>query len=229
MDSENIEAVSALKKRGLVAGNSPGAEKIRAHRLLRRFRNRSVPTVYTTDSVRVPGGSIPSSGQRGICLPFSFLHGFSGHCPKKSQDGIVSLYFPVPICLRFCFPTLSPRCESPALRKAFPRLTLIWIEDKTDALLRALKRGDLVAALLPTIAVPTETHRSQLSIRTLERPVPFRTILLGWRRRSAMADTLGTVAETLRVTVERDWEILEGAGALPERGEQTDRAARSHE
>ncbi|MDE2758606.1 MAG: LysR substrate-binding domain-containing protein [Acidobacteriota bacterium] len=35
----------------------------------------------------------------------------------------------------------------PALRKAFARLTLIWIEDKTDALLRALKRGDLVAAL----------------------------------------------------------------------------------
>lgn len=211
----------------------------------------------------------------------------------------------------------------PALRKAFPRLTLIWIEDKTDALLRALKRGDLVAALLaleadmanldhhtvaidpfvlavprgheldrettpvtrnrlrgervlllddghcfrdqaieycssnrleemgfratslptltqmvssgagvtllPTIAVPTETHRSQLSIRMLERPVPFRTIVLGWRRRSAMADTLRTVAETLRVTVERDWEILEGTGAAPERGEQTDRAARSHE
>ena len=36
----------------------------------------------------------------------------------------------------------------PPLRKALPRLTLIWIEDKTDALLRALKRGDLVAALL---------------------------------------------------------------------------------
>ena len=83
----------------------------------------------------------------------------------------------------------------PALRKTYPHLTLIRIEDKTDALLRALNRGDLVAGLLPMIAVPTETHRSQLSIRTLERPVPFRTIVLGWRRRSAMAETLRKVAD----------------------------------
>ena len=211
----------------------------------------------------------------------------------------------------------------PALRKAFPHLTLIWIEDKTDALLRALKQGDLVAALLaleanvadldhhtvaidpfvlavprghkldrgtrpvtrnrlrgervlllddghcfrdqaleycssnrleemgfratslptltqmvssgagvtllPTIAVPTETHRSQLSIRTLERPVPFRTIVLGWRRRSAMADTLRTVAETLRLTVERDREILGGPGRSTERGGRTDGVARSNQ
>ena len=211
----------------------------------------------------------------------------------------------------------------PALRKAFPHLTLIWIEDKTDALLRALKRGDLVAALLaleadladldhhtvavdpfvlavprghelsrgtrpvrrnrlrgervlllddghcfrdqaleycssnrleemgfratslptltqmvssgagvtllPTMAVPTETHRSQLSIRTLERPVPFRTIVLGWRRRSAMADTLRTVAETLRLTVERDREILGEAGAPREGGGTVEPAAVSGE
>jgi len=205
----------------------------------------------------------------------------------------------------------------PALRKAFPHLTLIWIEDKTDALLRALKRGDLVAALLaleadladldhhtvavdpfvlavprgheldrgtrpvrrnrlrgervlllddghcfrdqaleycssnrleemgfratslptltqmvssgagvtllPTIAVPTETHRSQLSIRTLERPVPFRTIVLGWRRRSALADTLRKVAETLRVTVERDRDILRGLPGPSAKGRKPDR------
>jgi len=211
----------------------------------------------------------------------------------------------------------------PALRKAFPHLTLIWIEDKTDALLRALKRGDLVAALLaleadladldhhtvavdpfvlavprgheldrgtrpvrrnrlrgervlllddghcfrdqaleycssnrleemgfratslptltqmvssgagvtllPTIAVPTETHRSQLSIRTLERPVPFRTIVLGWRRRSAMADTLRTVAETLRLTVKRDREILGETGAPREGGGTVEPAAVSGE
>ena len=115
----------------------------------------------------------------------------------------------------------------PALRKTYPHLTLIRIEDKTDALLRALKRGDLVAALLPTIAVPTETHRSQLSIRRLERPVPFRAIVLGWRRRSAMADTLRMVADTLRITVERDREILGGAGAPRERGGKADGAARS--
>ena len=211
----------------------------------------------------------------------------------------------------------------PALRNTYPRLTLIWIEDKTDALIRALKRGDLAAAvlaleadlddldhhtvaidpfvlavppehalgrgaapvrrdqlrgervlllddghcfrnqvlefcsgnrleelgfratslptltqmvssgagvtLLPTIAVPTETHRSQLSIRKLERPVPFRTIVLGWRRRSAMADTLRTVAETLRLAVETDREILGGAGAPREGGGTVDPAARSSE
>ena len=159
-----------------------------------------------------------------------------------------------------CFPTSFLRAQH------LSTLTLIWIEDKTDALIRALKRGDLAAAvlaleadlddldhhtiaidpfvlavpperalgrgagpvrrdqlrgervlllddghcfrnqvlefcsgnrleelgfratslptltqmvssgagvtLLPTIAVPTETHRSQLSIRTLERLSP---------------------------------------------------------
>ncbi len=80
--------------------------------------------------------------------------------------------------------------------------------------------------LLPTIAVPTETHRSQLSIRTLERPVPFRTIVLGWRRRSAMADTLRMVAETLRLTVERDREILGGPATPRERGGRADGVAR---
>ena len=211
----------------------------------------------------------------------------------------------------------------PALRNTYPRLTLIWIEDKTDALIRALKRGDLAAAvlaleadlddldhhtiaidpfvlavppehalgrgaapvrrdqlrgervlllddghcfrnqvlefcsgnrleelgfratslptltqmvssgagvtLLPTIAVPTETHRSQLSIRTLERPVPFRTIVLGWRRRSALADTLRKVAETLRVTVERDRDILRGLPGPRARGRKPDRLARQNE
>ena len=211
----------------------------------------------------------------------------------------------------------------PALRNTYPRLTLIWIEDKTDALIRALKRGDLAAAvlaleadlddldhhtiaidpfvlavppehalgrgaapvrrdqlrgervlllddghcfrnqvlefcsgnrleelgfratslptltqmvssgagvtLLPTIAVPTETHRSQLSIRTLERPVPFRTIVLGWRRRSALADTLRKVAETLRVTVERDRGILRGLPGPRARGRKPDRLARQNE
>lgn len=83
--------------------------------------------------------------------------------------------------------------------------------------------------LLPTIAVPTETHRSQLSIRTLERPVPFRTIVLGWRRRSAMADTLRMVAETLCVTVDRDREILGDSGTPRERGGKANRTARSKE
>src|SRR5262249_10701686 len=44
-------------------------------------------------------------------------------------------------------PYLLPRIV-PVLRKAYPRLMLVWIEDKTDALVRAVNHGDLDAALL---------------------------------------------------------------------------------
>ena len=189
---------------------------------------------------------------------------------------------------------LLPRIV-PALRKAYPRLMFVWIEDKTEVLVRAVSHGDLDAALLaleadvgdlehdtiavdpfvlatprghklsrgaacvtrnqlrgervlllddghcfrdqvleycsgtsieelgfratslptlaqmvssgagvtllPSIALPTETNRCALSIRTFSRPEPFRTIVLGWRRRSALADTLHKIAQTLRTTV----------------------------
>jgi LysR family hydrogen peroxide-inducible transcriptional activator len=191
-------------------------------------------------------------------------------------------------------PYLLPRVV-PALRKAFPRLMLVWIEDKTEVLVRSVGHGDLDAALLaleadvgdlehdtiavdpfvlatprrhklsrgstsvtrkqlrgervlllddghcfrdqvleycsstnieelgfratslptlaqmvssgagitllPSIALPTETNRCPLSIRTFARPEPFRTIVLAWRRRSALADTLHKIAQTLRTTV----------------------------
>lgn len=48
-------------------------------------------------------------------------------------------------------PTISPYLLpslSPALRSAYPRLTLLWIEDKTHALVRKLDAGTLDAALL---------------------------------------------------------------------------------
>jgi LysR family hydrogen peroxide-inducible transcriptional activator len=192
-------------------------------------------------------------------------------------------------------------CVVPALRKAYPRLMLVWIEDKTDALVHAVSHGGLDAALLaleadigdlehhviaidpfvlatpighklsrdatpvarsqlrgerilllddghcfrdqvleycsggkieelgfratslptlaqmvssgagitllPSIAVSTESHRSELSIRPFSRPAPFRTIVLGWRRRSVLTDTLHRIAETLRATLkDRDAE-----------------------
>ena len=193
-------------------------------------------------------------------------------------------------------PYLLPRIV-PALRKAYPRMMLIWIEDKTEVLVRSVAHGDLDAALLalesdlgdlehdvvtvdpfvlatspehklshgakrvnrnqlrgerilllddghcfrdqvleycssamleelgfratslptlaqmvstgagitllPSIAVPTETNRSQLSIRSFSRPEPFRTIVLGWRRRSALAGTLRKMAETIRTTMRK--------------------------
>jgi LysR family transcriptional regulator, hydrogen peroxide-inducible genes activator len=44
-------------------------------------------------------------------------------------------------------PYLLPRVV-PALRKAYPRMMLIWIEDKTEVLVRSVAHGDLDAALL---------------------------------------------------------------------------------
>jgi LysR family hydrogen peroxide-inducible transcriptional activator len=52
--------------------------------------------------------------------------------------------------------------------------------------------------LLPRIAVSTEAQRSQLAIRTFTHPAPFRTIVLAWRRRSALVPTLQKIAETMR-------------------------------
>ena len=48
-------------------------------------------------------------------------------------------------------PTISPYLlpsATPALRRAHPRLTTVWIEDKTGALVQSLEAGTLDAALL---------------------------------------------------------------------------------
>jgi LysR family hydrogen peroxide-inducible transcriptional activator len=48
-------------------------------------------------------------------------------------------------------PTLGPYLlpeVDPALRAAYPRLTLVWVEDKTEVLVRRVERGELDAALL---------------------------------------------------------------------------------
>jgi LysR family hydrogen peroxide-inducible transcriptional activator len=48
-------------------------------------------------------------------------------------------------------PTVSPYLlpsVAPALRKHYPRLTVLWVEDKTDVLVRKLDEGTLDAALL---------------------------------------------------------------------------------
>jgi LysR family hydrogen peroxide-inducible transcriptional activator len=44
-------------------------------------------------------------------------------------------------------PYLLPRLTA-ALRETYPRLTVLWVEDKTDVLMRSLKGGSLDAALL---------------------------------------------------------------------------------
>lgn len=203
-------------------------------------------------------------------------------------------------------PYLLPRVV-PSLRKTYPRLMIVWMEDRTDALVRSVGRGDLDAALLaleadigdlehfsigsdpfviatppghklgeaktpvtrrelrgerllllddghcfrdqildycsgsqieevgfratslptlaqmvssgagitllPSIAVPAETFRSQLLIRPFSKPAPFRTIALGWRRRSALSNTLRKIAETLRVSFANEPDIYKKTSA----------------
>jgi LysR family hydrogen peroxide-inducible transcriptional activator len=189
-------------------------------------------------------------------------------------------------------PYLLPRI-APVLRKTYPQLTLVWIEDKTEALVRSIAHGQLDAAilaleaelgdleyhvigkdpfvlampvghrlskpssplslrhlrgervlllddghcfrdqvieycssteieevgfratslptlaqmvasgagitLLPQIAVSTEGNRAELALRHFARPAPSRTIVVAWRRRSALAETLRQIAETSRL------------------------------
>ncbi len=52
--------------------------------------------------------------------------------------------------------------------------------------------------LLPSLSVETECRRAELTIRPFADPSPLRTIVLAWRRRSPMAESLRRVARTLR-------------------------------
>ena len=56
--------------------------------------------------------------------------------------------------------------------------------------------------LLPELAVEVENRRGQLAIRPFGKPVPQRTVVLAWRRRSALADSLRAIAERARSAFE---------------------------
>ena len=56
--------------------------------------------------------------------------------------------------------------------------------------------------LLPRISVPTETLRSDLVTRPITRPVPHRTIVLAWRRQSALSEAMRKIAQTVRRAVQ---------------------------
>ena len=55
--------------------------------------------------------------------------------------------------------------------------------------------------LLPRIAVATETLRSELVTRPIMRPAPHRTIVLAWRRQSALSEAMRKIAGTVRNAV----------------------------
>ena len=76
----------------------------------------------------------------------------------------------------------------------------------TEAGLRATGLATLVqmvgagsgVTLLPAMAVPVENRRGQLAVRSFTAPTPTRSIVLAWRKRSALRRPLQAVAEVLR-------------------------------
>src|SRR5262245_1089727 len=63
-------------------------------------------------------------------------------------------------------PTVSPYllpAIAPALRKAYPRLTIVWREDKTADLVRQLQAGTLDAALLALEAEIGDVERETIA------------------------------------------------------------------
>jgi LysR family hydrogen peroxide-inducible transcriptional activator len=64
-------------------------------------------------------------------------------------------------------PTISPYLlpkVTPALRAQFPRLTVMWIEDKTEVLLRSLDDGALEAAVLALEAEIGDVEREVIAL-----------------------------------------------------------------
>ena len=55
--------------------------------------------------------------------------------------------------------------------------------------------------LLPSIAIPVENRRGQLVVRSFAPPGPGRTIVLAWRRGSALAPSLDILAASIRATL----------------------------
>lgn len=58
--------------------------------------------------------------------------------------------------------------------------------------------ADMGITFLPRLAVPAEIPRSDLRTRPITEPVPHRTVVLAWRRRSALAAVMREIAGTVR-------------------------------
>lgn len=57
--------------------------------------------------------------------------------------------------------------------------------------------------LLPSLALPVENRRGQLRVRPFAAPGPGRTLVLAWRRGSALRAPLTTIAGTIRLALTR--------------------------
>src|SRR4030095_10642341 len=72
-------------------------------------------------------------------------------------------------------PTIAPYLLPgvvPALRKAYPRLMLIWIEDKTEVLVRKVNQGELDAALLALEANLGDLEHDAVTVDTFVLATP---------------------------------------------------------
>ena len=58
-----------------------------------------------------------------------------------------------------------------------------------------------VVTLLPSIALPVENRRGQLIVRAFAPPGPGRTLVLAWRRGSALRAPLARIAATIRAAL----------------------------
>jgi LysR family hydrogen peroxide-inducible transcriptional activator len=79
--------------------------------------------------------------------------------------------------------------------------------------------GGAGVTLLPALAAPAESARAGLVLRPFAAPVPGRTLVLAWRRRSAAEPTLREVAEVIaRAVREVERAALPGQRAGRSRG-----------
>jgi LysR family hydrogen peroxide-inducible transcriptional activator len=67
-----------------------------------------------------------------------------------------------------------------------------------STLVQMVAGGGAGVTLLPQLAVKTEASRANITVRAFAKPEPKRTIVLAWRKSSAMAAALREIARTSR-------------------------------
>jgi LysR family hydrogen peroxide-inducible transcriptional activator len=96
-----------------------------------------------------------------------------------------------------CFRTQAlAYCARAEVRESAFRATSL------GTLVQVVAGGGAGITFLPACAVPTEAPRAALVTRALATPVPYRTIVLAWRKASPLAEALTQVAGAMR----RGWE-----------------------
>lgn len=91
-------------------------------------------------------------------------------------------------------PTLAPYlvpCIRPALRRAFPKLSLLWLEDKTSVLVSKLAAGEIEGALLALEADIGDVESEIIGYDPFVIAAPARHPLTAKKRPAQRAELLG--------------------------------------